>query len=591
MAGGEPCLVVGQEIGSYKVVRQLGEGGMGEVYEVFDEELERRAALKVVPPDMARNQDVVARFQREAKALSQLRHPGIVHVFVYGLLASLRNAPYFIMEYLEGDTLRVRIQRAAKEPTGRLGISYLPIMQQIAKALAAVHQRGLVHRDLKPSNVMLVADPDAPGGERAKLLDFGIVKVLQEAAAAPTDEIEGQTQRGTLLGTPLYMAPEQWTNHRRLDGKTDVYSLAVMIFLVLTGRMPFRAADMPALCFLHCNKTPPSLDSIDPTLPPALVDLVARMLAKEQEHRPTMDEVAATLGTIVTGAPAPSSQPILPEPSDLELVMESEGDERSGARISKPGLLAGEHLPLVDPPSLNQLRPQVEPSQPNALPVAPSSASVLPGWEDDHVATASLSSFNAPGAGTLPAAVVNHPPELSDQSLLVGSQYNLRPVLSYRAWLSTAALLLVVLLVVRFNLFRIGTKSANRGPIDGATAVAPPPDPIKSPPAASPPPDVVAKTKLKKNCQHMIPNASCIGSQRLSAPQQSAVFNAFLHSDASLCPGDRLVVAGMPDEPRLQVAPKTMQRKARATLLHELKQLPSTLALPEQLEVLCPEPE
>lgn len=591
MAGGEPCLDIGQEIGSYKVVRQLGEGGMGEVYEVFDEELDRRAALKVVPPDLARNQDVVTRFQREAKALSQLRHPGIVHVFVYGLLPSLRNAPYFIMEYLEGDTLRVRIQRAAKEPTGRLGIAYLPIMQQIAKALAAVHQRGLVHRDLKPSNVILVADPDAPGGERAKLLDFGIVKVLQEAAAAPSDEIEGQTQRGTLLGTPLYMAPEQWTNHRRLDGKTDVYSLAVMIFLVLTGRMPFRAADMPALCFLHCNKTPPSLDSIDPTLPPVLVDLVARMLAKEPEHRPTMEEVAATLGTLVTGTPAPSSRPILPEPSELELVMESEGDERSGARIGKPGTLAGEHLPLVDPPSLNQPRPQVEPVHSQTLPVAPSSASVLPGWEDDYVATASLGAINAMGTGSLPAAVVNHPPELSDQSLLVGSQYNLRPVLSYRAWISTAALLLVVLLVVRFNLFRIGTNSANRGHTDGVAPIAPPPAPIKSPPAAPPPPEVVAKTKLKKNCQHMIPNASCIGSQRLSAPQQSAFFNAFLHSDASLCPGDRLVVAGLPDEPRLEVTPKTMPRKARASLLHDLKQLPGTLALPEQLEVLCPDPE
>jgi serine/threonine protein kinase len=153
MSGGDPCLSIGQAIGSYRVVRQLGEGGMGEVYEVFDKELDRRAALKVVSPELARNTDVVTRFQREAKAMSQLRHPGIVHVFVYGVLPVLRGAPYFIMEYLEGDTLRARIQQASKEPEGRLGITYLPILQQVAKALAAVHQRGLVHRDLKPSKV------------------------------------------------------------------------------------------------------------------------------------------------------------------------------------------------------------------------------------------------------------------------------------------------------------------------------------------------------------------------------------------------------------------------------------------------------
>ncbi len=158
MSGGDPCLSIGQVIGSYEVVRQLGEGGMGEVYEVFDKELQRRAALKVVPPELARHQDVVTRFQREAKAISQLRHPGVVHVFVYGVLPLLRGAPYFIMEYLEGETLRVRIQRAAKQPEGRLGIAYLPMLQQIAKALAAVHQRGLVHRDLKPSKVATERD-------------------------------------------------------------------------------------------------------------------------------------------------------------------------------------------------------------------------------------------------------------------------------------------------------------------------------------------------------------------------------------------------------------------------------------------------
>ena len=586
MSGDEPCLSIGQAIGSYRVVRQLGEGGMGEVYEVFDKELDRRAALKVVSPELARNQDVVARFQREAKAMSQLRHPGIVHVFVYGVLPHLRGAPYFIMEYLEGETLRARIQQASKQPEGRLGITYLPVVQQIAKALAAVHQRGLVHRDLKPSNVMLVADSDAPRGVRAKLLDFGIVKVLQEAAAAPSDEFEGQTQRGMILGTPLYMAPEQWKNQRTIDGKTDVYSLAVMMFLVLTGKMPFRGPDTPTLAFLHCHKAPPSLDSIDPTLPSALVELVAHMLAKDPEHRPTMEEVGTTIGQILAQPDGPRAEPTLPEPSSLVLIFDTEGDDSSGVRIPAASGKGSEHLPLIDTSS---------PSLPGRLIASAADSQTvpaieeLPGWEDDHVTTANVQAAatpNPPIEVPLPAPPVGRLRELSDQSLLVGSQYNLRPVFNLRAWVSTGALLVVVLLVVGVNVLRL-RPAGPPPPREAVPTVAPTP---AAHPEAPPVVEVTAKAHLKKDCQHMMPNASCVGSQHLTPPQQTALLGVFLHSDASLCSGDRLVLAGLPDAPRLQVPPKTMTRKARTALLHDLKELPSSLSLPAQLEVICPDP-
>ena len=289
---------------------------------------------------------------------------------------------------------------------------------------------------------MLVADPDAPRGERAKLLDFGIVKILQEAVAVPIDDIEGQTQRGMILGTPLYMAPEQWKNNRRIDGKSDVYSLAVMMFLVLTGRMPFRAADTPALCFLHCNKAPPSLDSVDPSLPAPLVDLVARMLAKDPRHRPTMDEVAASLGAILAQPAAPRNQPMLPEPSELEIISEPEDDESSGVRPARSPMLAGEHPPLVDRQPSGQQGVPVRSLNSATLPViTPPSLAEAPAWADDNLTTASVAAAEPGTLGQLP--------ELSDGSLLVGSQYNLRPVpmLSVRAWVSTGALLVVVLLL------------------------------------------------------------------------------------------------------------------------------------------------
>jgi len=429
---------------------------------------------------------------------------------------------------------------------------------------------------------MIVADPDAPRGERAKLLDFGIVKILQEAAAIPIDDIEGQTQRGMLLGTPLYMAPEQWKNHRSIDGKTDVYSLAVMMFLVLTGRMPFRAPDTPSLCFLHCSKAPPSLDSLDPSLPAALVELVARMLAKDPRHRPTMDEVGSTLGAILSQPAVPRSQPPLLDPSGLELIIDVDGDESSGIRVAGSPGLAGDHPPLVDrpPPSQPGLPPRSLNSQ--TLPVvAPGPA---PAWEDDQVTTTGVAAAEPVALSPLP--------ELSDGSLLVGSQYNLRPVLSVRTWVSTGALLIVVLLVIGVNTFHFSPRQLGAGSGGGTFVAIPstPPATLSLSPPTSAPNGPTPKAKLKRNCQHMMPNPSCLAGQHLTAPQQRAFLGTFLRSDASLCPGDRLVLSGLPAAPRLQVAPRSMARKARASLLHDLKELPGSLALPEQLEVLCPDP-
>lgn len=324
-----PCLTTGKMVGNYRVLRPLGEGAMGEVYEVVDVVLDRHAALKVVPPSMARDKSVLARFRREAMAASQVRHPGVVHIFDYGVLPEL-GLPYFVMEYLEGETLHTRMKRELQQRGACMGLTGLPILQQIARALDAVHRRGLVHRDLKPGNVMLVPDATLPEGVQAKILDFGIVKILQGAEPSPADSQDGTTHQGVVLGTPRYMAPEQWVSGGEITGKTDVYALGVITFLILSGELPFSASDAPVMGMMHCFKPAPSLASVAPGVPRALVDLVARMLAKEPDRRPNMAAVAELLAQPLPrprGAGLRPSGSLRSPPSEVQLFMSSDSAE------------------------------------------------------------------------------------------------------------------------------------------------------------------------------------------------------------------------------------------------------------------------
>jgi serine/threonine protein kinase len=162
--------MVGAKIGSYRIVRLVGEGGMGKVYEATHEQLGRRAAIKILRTEYARDPHMMARFLNEARAGGLVGHPGIGGVYEVGKLDG--GAPYIVMEYLDGETLANRLARA-----GSLGSDAFRIGRQVASALAAVHEKGIIHRDLKPDNIMLVPDAEAPGGERAKVLDFGLAKL------------------------------------------------------------------------------------------------------------------------------------------------------------------------------------------------------------------------------------------------------------------------------------------------------------------------------------------------------------------------------------------------------------------------------
>ena len=272
-------LTEGQTIGSYRVVRKLGEGGMGAVFEAVHQEIGRRAAIKVLHPQFAQSPQIAARFLNEAKAANLIEHPGVVEIFEFSRLQD--GTTYIVMEYLKGDSLAKRIEG------GPLGVDTLRIARQIASVLAAAHEKGIVHRDLKPDNVIIVKDPEAPGGERAKVLDFGIAKIVEEQVM--------KTQANSILGTPVYMAPEQCRGAALVTTKSDVYSLGVMIYEMLAGQPPFVGSGLGEIMAAHMMTEPPPLRDRQPSVPLPLAAFVHRLLAKDPAVRPTMAETIVEL--------------------------------------------------------------------------------------------------------------------------------------------------------------------------------------------------------------------------------------------------------------------------------------------------------
>ncbi len=261
---------------------QLAQGGMGTVFLARDPVLKRTVVVKVLLPELAGDAAARARFAREAEAAAAVSHPNVVGVFQVGELPRSRTA-YFVMQHVDGVTLAEAHPTGAPAPAARAE----RIVGEIASALAAAHARGLIHRDIKPANVMLER-----GSDRVIVLDFGI------SAAVSPERLAGAgtrlTQAGTSLGTPAYMSPEQAAAEDATD-RSDVYSLGVVAFELLAGRLPFTDATPMALAAAHIKDAPPSLASLRPDLDPSLARLVARMLAKAPGERPAAAEVARAL--------------------------------------------------------------------------------------------------------------------------------------------------------------------------------------------------------------------------------------------------------------------------------------------------------
>ena len=278
--------MVGQVVGSYRIVELLGEGGMGQVFSARHTVMGKEAAVKMLLPEHAQNKGVVTRFLNEARTAGLIKHAGLVDMFDFG--ESPDGSAYIIMELLKGESLAARIER---DRAMRLD-SIVAISRQIANAVQAVHQGGIFHRDLKPDNIFLVPDADMPHGLRVKILDFGIAKLTADAQSPA----HAKTKTTAILGTPRYMSPEQCRGAGQVDHRSDIYSLGCIMFEMATGRVPFNAEGIGEIISAHLVDSAPSLKSVSAKAPASLEPVVARALAKRVEDRfQTMTELTAAL--------------------------------------------------------------------------------------------------------------------------------------------------------------------------------------------------------------------------------------------------------------------------------------------------------
>jgi eukaryotic-like serine/threonine-protein kinase len=267
-----------QWIGKYVVEDKLGEGTFGSVFTARDTDLDRLVAIKILHRFHLANAEAVARFVREARATTRVRHPSIVTIHDVGRYG---DAAFIVMELLEGETLCRRLDVRARLPVAEA----LEISHQIAGALAAAHRVDVLHRDIKPDNIFLVRDPVLAGGERVKVLDFGLAKL----------GVTGETQANVMLGTPRYMSPEQTRSSAGIDARSDIYSLGVVLFQLVVGSTPF-SGDLPTLVDQQRNRVPPRVRTLRPDIPLQLEELLVCMLAKDPDERPqTMEDVQAAL--------------------------------------------------------------------------------------------------------------------------------------------------------------------------------------------------------------------------------------------------------------------------------------------------------
>jgi serine/threonine protein kinase len=278
----QPDSLIGRQFGNYVVTQKLGEGGMGSVYLAEHPTIGKKVALKVLHAEFASNEDVATRFFNEAKAVNDIQHPNIVDVVDYGVIqdaASGQSLVYFIMEFLAGVSLADLIRREAPMAPARA----LAICIQIADALSASHNRGIVHRDLKPDNVILIQR----GRERdfVKVLDFGIAKLTGDQAGSR------RTRTGIVMGTPAYMSPEQCEGRGNIDHRTDIYALGILLYEMITGRVPFTGEGYGEILVQHLTAIPQAPSTIRGLIPPHVEQIVMKALEKRPENRyPTMEE-------------------------------------------------------------------------------------------------------------------------------------------------------------------------------------------------------------------------------------------------------------------------------------------------------------
>jgi len=333
---------IGRDIleGQFQIVQKIGAGGMGTVYKALQPEMNRMVAVKILHPKLVDRKDMASRFRREARALSHLTHPNTVRVLLYGELDD--GSLYIVMEYLDGKNLNQLVRQTGGLPLERA----VPILAQACGALEEAHAAGIIHRDLKPENVFVCKQ----GGidDFVKVLDFGLAKVTQREMRPGSIVL---TQEGMVFGTPEFMSPEQ-AQGKKLTPASDIYSLAVILYEALTGKLPFEARGAMEFLQMQVSAPPIPLNERVPgrTFPPAVWTVMERALAKEPEARyQTAAAFGDALVTAATGrAPlAPLATVVLPSAPAMPVAAPADASRpRSGGTAPMVGPTRGDS-PLV----------------------------------------------------------------------------------------------------------------------------------------------------------------------------------------------------------------------------------------------------
>jgi serine/threonine-protein kinase len=269
--------MISEQIGRYQIKSELGRGGMATVYRAYDPECQREVALKVLPREFLHDPTFQARFKREAETIRRLKHPAIVPVYEVG---EEEGQPYLVMCYLSGGTLTERLKK------GPLALNDVAaILNRLTPALEEAHQKGIIHRDIKPDNILFDQH------NQAYITDFGIVKL--------TEGTQTLTSGGVVIGTPAYLSPEQ-ANGSKLDRRSDIYALGVLLFQMLAGRLPFQADTPIGLIMKHITEPIPNVLDMNPTLPSGCQTVIAKSLAKERDERyQTATDLTQAFSTVI----------------------------------------------------------------------------------------------------------------------------------------------------------------------------------------------------------------------------------------------------------------------------------------------------
>ncbi len=313
--------LIGTTVGNYHIVRKLGQGGMGAVYLGENPEIRSKVAIKVLLPKYVTDEAMVGRFLNEARAVNRIGHQGIVRIHDCGYQEEL--GVYLVMEYLEGQNLAQRCRARGKLPQ-EMAVRFT---QQAASALEACHRAGIIHRDLKLANVFVVADEDVAGGERVKVLDFGIAKLLESAEG---DGEGSETRTGLVIGSPPFMSPEQCMDSKNIDSRSDIYSLGVLLYYMLGGTYPFKADTLGKLILMHREERPTPLSTLNEEVPEELEQIIYQALEIDAEKRfQTMRQLRAALGPITGDA-------VTANTAEMETVIEDAGTEgaKDGTTLS-----------------------------------------------------------------------------------------------------------------------------------------------------------------------------------------------------------------------------------------------------------------